>query len=122
MATKAVLLSVIVFLVGVIAATGQVHQSEGDRPYTPTRREWIALELNANWREDLTKNDFSMQFAAPRYQEDTILIFVNYLPSVNRQIMNGAIEAAKQAIAIEAKGHGWSWLKVKEQVQMNDLK
>src|ERR1700722_9417166 len=111
MATKVVLLSVIVFLVGVIAATGQVHHSEGDKPYTPTRREWIVLGLNANWREDLTKNDYSMDFAAPKYDEDTILIIVNYVPSVNRQIMNETIEAVKQAIAIEAKGRGWSWLK-----------
>jgi hypothetical protein len=110
-------------MVGAIAATGQGYQAEGDKPYTPTRREWIALELNATLHQSMSLEEkFSLEFVPPRYEEDTIVIFVWYLPTVDRQIMNLRIEAAKQSIAIEAKARGWSWLKVREQVEMKELK
>jgi hypothetical protein len=40
-AAKPILLSAIAVL-GAIVAVGQTHQAEGEQPYTPTRREWIA--------------------------------------------------------------------------------
>jgi hypothetical protein len=122
MATKVVLFSVIVFLVGLIAAIGQEHQAEGDKPYTPTRREWIEMELNANWHPDLTADKFNMVFVSPKNEVDTIVIFVNYLPTVERQIMKERIEAVKKAIATETKYRGWSWLKIREQVEMYESK
>jgi hypothetical protein len=47
------------------------------------------------------------------------MIYVKYLPSVNREVMNMAIDTARKVIAIETKSRGWSsWLKVTERVEM----
>lgn len=91
---------------------------EGDQPYVPTRLEWLAVELNAEQRVDLPNNAFLLSFVALGTQ-DTILIYVMYLPSVDRRIMNASIEMARKTIASRAEGSGWSsWLKIKERVEM----
>ena len=93
----------------------------GNQPYAPTRLEWLEVELNAGLRVNLSEESgFSMDFV-PIGNEDTILIYVRYLPSVNRTIMNMSIDAARKVIAIKTKSYGWSgWLKVKENVEMHE--
>jgi hypothetical protein len=93
-------------------------------PYTPSRLEWLAVALSARGRVELsTTTGYSIDFV-PIENENTILIFVTYVPSiVEREIMNTQIEGARQAIAIESKSRGWSsWLKVREKVEMHELK
>jgi len=47
------------------------------------------------------------------------LIYVRYLPTVNRQVMNIALDATRKVIDITAKNYGWdSWLKVREDIQL----
>src|SRR5216683_2173695 len=102
-------------LITVVVFSGLAFaQNEGLKPYTPTRLEWLALDFNARLRIDLSEsNGFSMTFVEVR--GDTILIYVNYLPSVDRQMMNTTINSARKVISIDAKSRGWSsWLKVKE--------
>ncbi len=53
--------------------------------------------------------------------EDTLLIYVRYLPRVNREVMNIRIEGAKQYIEDERKNRGWPWLKIREDVKMQEL-
>lgn len=96
---------------------------EGAKPYTPSRLEWLAVELNAGSRVPLSvENGYSMDFV-PLENENTILIFVKYLPSVNREIMNMDINTSREIIAMESKARGWSsWLRVKERVEMAKTK
>lgn len=93
--------------------------SEGMQPYVPTRLEWFALELNATLRVDLASGDrYSMDFIDDS-SRDTIIIWVRYYPTVNRQIMNMSIDGAKKIISKHAEVNGWSsWLKIKENVEM----
>jgi hypothetical protein len=103
-------------------AQGRTATLEGSRPYTPTRLEWLAVDLNARMRHDMSaEKEFTMAFVRIE-KEDAILIYVDYLPSVNRQRMNQTVDTARQVIAIESKGRGWPWLKVKERVQMVEPK
>jgi hypothetical protein len=118
------LIRVIHFLLLLAVLCGSAHPEgrpalEGNRPYTPTRLEWIAVELNAELRVDLSESTgYSMQFV-PIGNADTIVIWVLYLPSVNREVMNMAIDSAKKIMATRTKSHGWSsWLKVTERVEM----
>jgi hypothetical protein len=88
-------------------------------PYTPSRLEWLAVDLNAQLRTDLTETTGYQLQLIPIAGRDTILIFVRYLPSVDREAMNMGIDAARKVIAIESKSYGWStWLRVKERVEM----
>jgi hypothetical protein len=86
------ILAVLAFLGGALT-TAQIHSlSEASKPYTPTRLEWLALEMEARSREELSvpnpdtsyfyQQTFSMDFAAIQ-NEDAILILVRYVPSVD---------------------------------------
>ena len=96
---------------------------EGARPYSPTRLQWLALNMEAQMGQNFSMGEgYSMDFVGLA-AENTILLYVRYLPSVNREIMNGSIENAKNVISIAAKGEGWSsWLKIREDVKMVDQK
>lgn len=112
-------IALVVCLVFIAHAADTPKRLFGNQPYTPTRLEWLAVELNAGLRVPLSEETrFSIDFV-PLGKEDAILIFVRYLPTVNREVMNMSIDTARKVISINAKSYGWlSWLKVKEDVQM----
>jgi len=120
-AVKRGLLLILFMLITVTFVWAQEPLSslEGLKPYTPNRLEWLALGMNASCREDLMVNNYSIDFI-PLVDKDTILIYVRYLPTVNREIMNRAIETVKEVVSMTAESYGWSsWLKVKEDVAMH---
>jgi hypothetical protein len=90
------------------------------RALAPTRLQWLALYMQAAARHEASASEgYTMGFAGLE-SENTILIHVRYLPSVNREIMNGAIATARTIIEHEAKIEGWTpWLKVREDVKMD---
>lgn len=91
----------------------------GLQPYHPTRIEWLSLVLNSQLRQDATTDSpFSLNIV--NSDHETILIFVRYHPSVSREIMNMAIETAREVTSITAKSYGWDkWVKIKERVEPN---
>jgi hypothetical protein len=98
--------------------TGLASQSRpGSSPYTPTRLEWLTVELNAFARiQTLATERFTLMFT-PRPTDDTIVVYVRYLPNVNQNDLRGAIREARNIINIIAKRHGWDgWVSVVEDV------
>lgn len=94
---------------------------EGMKPYTPTRLEWLAVELNASNRTDAYGLEgYALSFI-PLEKENTILIYVLYSEYTNRQAMNIGIKAAHEVIESNLKSRGWdSWIKVRERIEMVD--
>ncbi len=92
----------------------------GAELYTPTRIDWLTILLQASLRQDAVSEDgFILQIANP--DSETILIYVRYFPKTDREMMNSAIDTARQVITITAKSYGWdSCLKVKEDVKMTN--
>ena len=80
--------------------------------------EWLALWSNAELRRDFTpESQFTLSVL--NSDHETVLIYVRYIPTVNRQAMNMAIDNARDVIMITARGYGWDrWLKIKERVEM----
>ena len=114
----------LILITSVVAfAQGRASQAEGSKPYAPSRLEWLAVDLNSTMHSDASaENEFTMSFV-PIANEDALLIYVNYLPSVNRERMNLKVDTARQVIASMSMSKGWSsWLKVKEQIQLADPK
>jgi hypothetical protein len=109
----------IVIFAGMLCAQEAKDKLEGWKPYTPSKLEWLSVDLNSRMRADITVDSQFMLCFLPIEKEDTIVIYVKYLPSVNRASMNIAINGAREVIAIEAKSKGWSsWLKVREKIEM----
>jgi len=103
-------------------AEDRLSKLEGWKPYTPSRLQWLAVELNADLRVPLSEATKYLMAFVPIEKEDTILIQVRYIPSVNREVMNMALSTAREVISIKVKGYGWDlWLRVKEDVQMTKL-
>lgn len=89
--------------------------SPGLEPYTPTRIDWLTTTLQADLRDDeLQTNGFYLQITSP--DQETILIYVVYESTVNREAMNITIDAARQAIQMAAKRYGWDkWVRIREE-------
>ncbi len=104
---------------GLVAAFATLHSSAapvptepGMVPYTPTRIEWLALELEASYREDIgSDNDYSVHYLAK--PPNTVIIFVHYTGKTSAAIVDRGIDTAKQLVKQDASSHGWSsWVKV----------
>src|SRR5438128_2934001 len=78
-------------------AAQQPAGKPGLLPYTPTRVEWLALWSNAELRRDFTpESQFTLSVL--NSDHETVLIYVRYIPTVNRQAMNMAIDNARDVI------------------------
>lgn len=92
------------FIGTAFAASAQVRDLSrpGLQPHIPTRIEWLTTVLQASLRSDITEESkFLLQIASP--DSETILIYVRYLPNVNREVMNLHIDAAREVIRITSK-------------------
>lgn len=91
----------------------------GSQPYTPTKIEWLALEMNSDLRQDASA-DSPFLLSVVQVDHETLMIYVRYLPTVDREIMNGAIDTARKVIMMGAKRYGWDkWVKIRERVEMH---
>lgn len=100
------------------AAQPGTNARPGSQPHIPTRIEWLTTTMQASLRTDLTEeNRYLIQITSP--DSETLLIYVRYLPNVNREVMNLSIDSAREVIKITAKGYGWDkWLRIREDIQL----
>lgn len=84
--------------------------SEGSLPYTPTRLEWLALDLNAG-----------IPISPIRYytttKANTIAVNVFYDSTITLKERQELMNYAKKSIRNEANVRGWTWLKLEEHYQ-----
>ena len=84
--------------------------SEGNMPYTPTRIEWLALDLNAG-----------VPTSSVRYytttKANTIQVCVFYNSTITLKERQDLMKFGKAAIKNEADVRGWTWLKLEEKYQ-----
>ena len=96
----------------------QAPNRPGLTPYTPTKIEWLALAVNSQLRQDAS-GDSPFFLSVVQVDHETLLIFVRYYSTVNREIMNSTINTAREVIMITAKSYGWDkWVKIREQIEM----
>lgn len=100
-------------------AQQQRRLSPGAESYTPSRIEWLWLHLQAsNSTQISSDNFFSVDYV--HNNNDTITIFVRYLPQADRSILNARIESVKKIAQMTAKSYGWdSWVKFVEDVKIS---
>ena len=107
---------------GFVAAFATLHSlaapppvEPGMVPYTPSRLEWLALELEASYRQDFSRDsDQDVHYLAK--PPNTILIFVHYRSEASAGTVDTAINTAKQLVNQGVSIHGWSsWVKVEVQ-------
>jgi hypothetical protein len=90
------------------------NKGPGMEPYTPTKLEWILLNIKADYSSDDLDEGFHIAFG--HNAEDTIIIDVLYHHGVvDREIMNDAVESARRFVEVFQIEH--DWLKIEERYQ-----
>ncbi len=87
-----------------------VGKTQGDMPYTPTKLEWLALQLNilAGYQTENIDIDY-----IEVKNKDTIVIHIGYSPNTSAEILTLAEKASKDAVRRLAKLYGWdNWVKI----------
>ena len=104
---------------GFVVASAALHShaapgltEAGMIPYTPSRVEWLALDLEASYHQDFGRDsDYSLHYL-PK-PPNTILVFVHYKSETSVETVDKAIDTAKQLVNQDASAHRWSsWVKV----------
>jgi hypothetical protein len=107
--------------VAVLLAQVDSSKLEGQKPYTPTKLEWLAVKINTICGIQLTRDSEYGIYFVPLPQTNTIVIQVQHWPDVNRANMNKMINQVRKRIDQEAKDYGWDkWLQVKEEINSSD--
>jgi len=102
-------------LLAALAARSNPPVQPGMMPYTPTRLEWLTVDLEASYHQDFGRDTpYSLHYLpkAP----NTVLIFVHHTSETPAGALETAIDAAKQQVNQDASSHGWSsWVKIEVQ-------
>jgi len=117
---RRLLTCILVLLLPVVSlAIGQQTPNRpGLTPYAPTQIEWLALMMNSQLKEH-PSIDSPHSLDIVQMNHETLLIFVRYAPTVNRESMNRSINTAREVIMMTAKSYGWdNWVKILERVEM----
>lgn len=109
------------FAVCSVATLALARQSVGSTtepgmlPYAPTRLEWLALDLEASYHQDFSRDsDYSLHYISK--PPNTVVIYVHYVSEASAGTVDNAIDTAKQLVDQDASTHGWSsWVKVQVQ-------
>ena len=95
------------------AAGAYRNKESGSDPYTPTKLEWLAVEVNS--RASVVWPTFIVT-AVPHYP-DTLVLRVNHARDMDRQIVRDAVEPMHLFAEICSEYHEWdSWLVIKEDI------
>jgi len=88
-------------------------QNPGMEPYTPTKLEWLALRLNIDSIPyDIEEDGFFLNFT--HNYNDAIIIFVGHSSTVDREVMNDAVEFARSRVDTATVTLEWPWLRIEE--------
>ena len=97
--------------------TQSTRSRPGVTPYTPTEGERLALLMRAGLRREATPDHpYSLDIVLADPQ--TLHIVVRHASTLDRNTLNKAIEAAREAIRSTARNYGWDkWVKIRETVE-----
>jgi hypothetical protein len=90
----------------------------GDAPYTPTKLEWAALEMQANFASTwTTENPVAIAYMAAD-DGTTIRCLLQYTSNVSAQLVKTSREAAQLVFDRYAARRGWAWLRLRFEEQI----
>jgi len=93
---------------------------EGEELYTPTRLEWLAVEINSSISTIPIPAGIMLKFKAG--DGNTLNLHVNYLPVADRAQLNLIVNMVKGYAITLAEARGWNtWMRIEEKVEMGDI-
>lgn len=102
-----------------LGVNGKVATSDrpGDALYSPTKLEWAALELQANFGSNWTNEDHVAISYMPGADGKTVRCILQYTPDVSAQALKTSRDVAQVLFNKYEASRGWSWLRVRFEEQ-----
>jgi hypothetical protein len=98
----------------VCSTYGQKNDSPLMVPYTPTRLEWLALDLESRYKSQFEGGDKISSFDFTAIAPDTILISVVYTNDAPAAFVDKIIDEGKHFVEMDAQSYGWSkWVRIR---------
>ena len=92
--------------------------SKGQQPYTPSRVEWLALQLNSKNQITCPRLNGIILLYLAIPEEDLLRVAVSHPKDAEQSIVREVVESGKHIASAEAQIYGWdSWIKIEEFVQ-----
>lgn len=110
------LLAILTLPCRVGAQTGKTTPAErpGDAPYTPTRLEWAALELQAGFGSNTWTSETPVMINYTATDDGTtVLCLLQYTPDTPAQVVKINRDAAQHVFDKYVASHGWEWLRLR---------
>ncbi len=86
----------------------------GSESYTPSKCEWLAVELNSNYRVGNLKSGYTAQFFCRK--PSTIFLSYKYLAETDKEAATLAADGIRDAISEVMKERSWKWVKVDDEI------
>lgn len=95
---------------------GMIPTGSGSEKFEPTKCEWLAVELNANFRE--RKPGFSSQFYCR--PPSTIVLSYRYHEDAELEAVNQDADSVRETVSRVAAERKWRWIKIEEDIAKAD--
>lgn len=108
---------VLVFACAWSLRSAEKEDEEAFKPYTPSRIQWLTVELNSSSRIPFRPGGFGLQYLN---DGNEVVIRVRHSPNIStfdRKEMNAEINTARKGINIFAKARNWDWVRIREDVE-----
>ncbi|MBI3554924.1 MAG: hypothetical protein HY074_01515 [Deltaproteobacteria bacterium] len=110
---------IVIFLAATSAAAltqrpGSASIGSGADSYAPTKCEWLAVELNANYRVGNIKGGYTAQFYCRK--PSTIFMSYKYLNESDKDAASAAADGIRDSISSVMKERNWKWVKVEDEI------
>ena len=108
---------------GSVGGIRKMLSGEGNKPYTPTRREWLCTLMNTARNVEAGKFEkdmigVSFVFESHELKPNTIVINVQYTEATSVEVLMKLISIQRELLMTRAKIYGWDkWLKIEEYVK-----
>jgi hypothetical protein len=103
------LAAAVIFLTGLLWAQSA---GPGDAPYTPTKLEWAALELEVKYGENFSPDKHISTSFRPEDDGRTVQYFLIYDRTVSAARSKAMRDLMLMRVDDYAKHKGWDWLRV----------
>jgi hypothetical protein len=105
--------AVVIGAAGTWSLYAHQEQAEGEKPYTPTKLEWLALLLNV---ERDAHGEIQTIFRPHPEKRNTIEAQVVHSPRADRSLVKAHETIARRSVTRISRRLGWDWVQVEIQV------
>jgi hypothetical protein len=112
-------LMLVIALIAIFAVSAWAQsraERRGIEPYTPTKLEWLCVELNSRYGLDGTTG-IGRYFLADE-RSDAVITVTASVRGANRTLVNETAEQGRRVVSMVAKARGWHWVVVREKIEM----